>query len=432
MSGMTPTTWKPAAGRAWIRVRDLLGTQFARDVSATLATRIAGIIVGFVTSVVVARMLGPEGRGIYAAVACVTAIGVQFGNLGLHASNIYFVTRDRSLMAPVVGNSLFASLGIGSIGAGIAFGVFRAWPNLLSVDVAPLILALASVPFGLAYLFGQNLLLALQDVAAYNRAELGSKLVLVMLLVPLIAGRSVSPTSVLAAGLMTSAVMAVWVGCRIAPSLPGWPRPSWDVACQSLSYGIRAYAANLFGFLIIRGDLLMVHHIAGAEQSGQYSVAATVADFLMMGPVVIGSLLFPRLSALDGFSAKWTLVRRVLLAMVPGVLLLNGAVLLLGDALIRWTYGAEFLPAADAVNCLLPGLTFLSLNVILMNLFAASGMPPVTVYSPVAATLLNVILNAFFLPEWGMVGAAVASSICYCLMFALSVIYLKTMREAKL
>ena len=60
----------------------------------TYATRILLIGIGLVSAVIVARLLGPQGRGIYAVAAATGALGVQFGNLGLHTSNIYFVARD--------------------------------------------------------------------------------------------------------------------------------------------------------------------------------------------------------------------------------------------------------------------------------------------------------------------------------------------------
>ena len=53
----------------------------------TFSTRILLIVVSLITSVFVARALGPEGRGLYAIALTVSMLGIQFSNLGLHSSN---------------------------------------------------------------------------------------------------------------------------------------------------------------------------------------------------------------------------------------------------------------------------------------------------------------------------------------------------------
>ncbi|MEZ5850029.1 MAG: hypothetical protein R3D68_05165 [Hyphomicrobiaceae bacterium] len=60
-----------------------LKSGFARDVLATFGTKMAAAGVGLLTSVLVARSLGPDGRGAFATVMTLAAIGMQFANLGL-------------------------------------------------------------------------------------------------------------------------------------------------------------------------------------------------------------------------------------------------------------------------------------------------------------------------------------------------------------
>jgi O-antigen/teichoic acid export membrane protein len=99
--------------------RRLINSDFVRKVAETFGTRILLIGIGLVTSVIVARILGPDGRGLYAVAATIGAIGVQFGNLGLHASNTYYVARDRSLLPALVGNPLLIGFVFGGFGAAV-------------------------------------------------------------------------------------------------------------------------------------------------------------------------------------------------------------------------------------------------------------------------------------------------------------------------
>ena len=176
--------------------RRLTGSDFVRKVAETFAARIVLIGIGLVTSVLVARILGPSGRGFYAAAAAVTAIGVQFGNLGLHASNTYYVAQDRESSPVLIGNSLLVALGIGGAGAALAWGVFRVFPQAAPVPGWLLVLALAGVPLGLAYLLMQNLLLGIHEVRAYNVVELASKVLVVALLGAIIVWGRITPATV--------------------------------------------------------------------------------------------------------------------------------------------------------------------------------------------------------------------------------------------
>src|SRR6266852_9753352 len=125
MTAKVPT----AAARLWHLAA---GTELRRSVLETYATRVLVLAVTFATAVVIARELGPTGRGFYAVAATVGAIGVQFSNLGLHLSNTYYVAKDRALLPALIGNTLavvFVACVV-TVLSGVGF-VF--WPRLSPV-----------------------------------------------------------------------------------------------------------------------------------------------------------------------------------------------------------------------------------------------------------------------------------------------------------
>ncbi|MDX1389259.1 MAG: hypothetical protein R3344_08715, partial [Acidobacteriota bacterium] len=111
----------PIAGR----VRRALESDFVQKVIETFATRILLIGIGFATSVLIARILGPEGRGLFAVAGTIAAIGIQFGNLGLHSANTYSVARDRGKLPGLLANSLLVGFGLGGLVAVITWGATR-------------------------------------------------------------------------------------------------------------------------------------------------------------------------------------------------------------------------------------------------------------------------------------------------------------------
>jgi O-antigen/teichoic acid export membrane protein len=150
-----------------------------------------------------------------------------------------------------------------------------------------------------------------------------------------------------------------------------------------------------------------------------------LADILLMLPMVVGTILFPKLSAAPDLATRWTLVRRVLRVMVPATLVGLVVTHFAAGPLIRLAYGAAFDPSTAAVFWLLPGIGFYAVNTILMNFLASCGMPLVVVYSPFLALLVNVAANLWLVPSLGFVGAAVSSSLAYGLMLLMSIVHIR-------
>ncbi len=403
----------------------MLVSDFVRKVAETFVARVLLIGIGLITSVIVARILGPEGRGLYAVAAAVSAIGVQFGNLGLHASNIYYVAKDRSLLPGLVGNTLVVSFVFGGVGAFAAWILFSFWPDLAPVNGFLLIIALIWVPFGLAYMLMQNLLLGLQEVRAYNVVELTTKILSVCLITIVIAFNLTTVETVFSAGFVSLFISFLWALCRLKPHLNKIPLPSLLLFKKNIRYGLKAYLAAFFAFLVLRIDLLMVKSILGSEQAGYYSIAATMADMVYMLPVVIGTILFPKLSALSDNRKKWELTKKVSYGVGCFMLILIVAAVFLAKPVTGFLFGKAFLPAVPAFIWLMPAILLLSVNTILMNYFGSIGLPSIVVYSPAMATLLNIVLNICLIPAWGCVGAAWSSIVAYGMMLTFSLLYIR-------
>ncbi|MCL4079346.1 oligosaccharide flippase family protein [Coriobacteriia bacterium Es71-Z0120] len=420
-----------AAGWIRVRLREVAASDFARKVAETMATRVALLGIGLVTSVLIARSLGPAGRGLQATVAAITALGVQFGNLGLHSSNTYYVAKDKRLLPVLVGNSMLVGLGVGSIICLAVAAAIAVRPDISPLAPTLLALALAGVPIGLSYLLLQNLLLGVGEVRAYNTIELVMRIVMVLVLAVLIVGKRVSVEGVALVGLAVSAISGWWALARLRRHLNAKVTVALPILRQHLSYGVKAYFSALFAYTVLRADILMCKYILGAEPTGQYSIAASMADLVYMLPVVAGTIMFPRLSATADAADRWMKAKRA--AKWMGVLLVGLALLagLLAAPAVRLLYGDAFLPAVPAFLWLLPGIVALGVNAILMNYFASEGMPAVAVWSPALASLVNIGLNLWLLPQMGIQGAGVASSLAYCSMLMFSLAYLRSRQSRR-
>jgi len=412
-------TYRGAASQAFRRFRT---SDFGRKISEIYATRILLMGLSLISAVLVSRILGPGGRGQYSLAMTLSGLGVQFGNFGLHASNTYFVSKDRKNLPSLIGNSILLSFGIGVGGAVLAYGFFQIWPSLGPRGLL-LVLALVWIPLGLSYLFFQNLLVGIQEIRSYNKIEVVNRALAVGLTVAGACLLKLDVTTVFAFSLLALGVGLALAFRALGRHAPVRPVFSKLVFEDTLFYGFRAYLSAFFAFLVLKSDILLVNYLLGEEQTGYYSNASSMADMLYQLPVAVGTILFPKLSAMKTGEEKWRFTRKTLLLMLALMAPLVLASGILAKPMIEMLFGSRFLPALPVFWWLLPAVLILSLNTVFMNYFASIGMPPVTVYSPGFSALLNIALNFLWVPRYGIVGASISSVVAYGSMLVFSVLF---------
>lgn len=393
---------------------------FRDRVALTFLGRGVTVGLGLVSSVITARCLGPEGRGVLATLAVLTGLSLQFGNPGLHTGNVYFVSKQPHRAAGVLGNTLVVSVVAGLLAAAIAVALAALRPAWFPGIPRLLILLTAAVlPFQFMILLYQNTLLGLHEVAAFNLFEVGNKILTVALLAAwlLLLGGGAAGAVVLFSGMavLFGAASALYCARRV----PFRPRLDRALFAEMIRYGGRVYVACLLAFLVIRSDMLLVNYFRGTAEAGVYSIAVQIADTLLLLPVTIGMILMPRIAGL-GAERPEEVTARVLRHTALLMTLLVGAAAAVVSPVVRMLYGSGFEGAILTTWCLLPGVWALGLNGVLMNHFSARGMPPVTMAAPFVGLVLNVALNLAVIPRFGIAGAAVTSSVAYALMLAFS------------
>jgi O-antigen/teichoic acid export membrane protein len=375
--------------------------------------------IGLLTLVVMARILGPEGRGLYAVAATLGALGAQFGTLGLHTSNAYFAASKPESLPALTGNTLVIAFGFGGLIAAVLGTIFFLSPGLLFIRGATLLLALLWIPCGLACALLQNLMLGIEDICGYNIVEIANKSLPLILVGLLVLGRSVTVSAVLSTTVLAMAASCVWVVQRLRVRSRIRVQLSRAVFLASIKYAIKAYLAGTFCFLVLRADLFMVQHMLGSEQAGYYSVASSMADYISAIAAVIATILFPRLSALNDLRRKLDLTTKTAKGTAAILIPFLVVAFLVAKPAVSVLLGPAFLPASLPFILLLPGMLFLGMHTVVVQLLNSLGYPKSVVFIWAACTLLNIALNLWVIPHYGIAGASLVSSFSYLLAFVL-------------
>jgi len=417
----------------------------------TLATKILLIGVGLISAIIIAQYLGTYGKGILAVLAAITGIALQFGNFGLHASNTYFVAKDRSLLSNIITNTTWLSIVIGSLIIGFIY-IMTLIRSTIFGDVPTylLLIAVIALPFRLIYLFFSNILLGIQKIKEFNVLEIIDRVVYTAIIVILLVVLGCGLAGIVIFNVLFSVsigIALVFLFWRIivagkkqtipnsnASANPGCFKPQskvltirrvygfdFDLFKKMAKYGAKAYIASLFSYLVLRSDILMVNYFLGASDVGVYSVAVNFGDLIYMLPATVGMILFPKVSSMKEGSWDFTWKVTKYTAVIMGTVCFAAAILI--KPVVLLFFGKPFAGAIGAFLWLVSGIWALSINTVYMNYFAGRGMPIIVVVSPAIALAVNIGLNIYFIPNYGIIGASMTSSLAYILLLVCSIFY---------
>ncbi|UJB69467.1 flippase [Acaryochloris sp. 'Moss Beach'] len=388
-----------------------LASDLFQKISATFVVRVLLMGLGFVNSIILARILAPEGRGILAVATAVTAMGIQFGNLGLPTANTYTVSKDPTRLPNVLANSLVISLGIGTLGALVLGFIFRMAPEIAPVHGTTLTLALMAIPLGLAYMLCLNILVGMQKIRTFNQIEVGSTLISIGFVLIVIISQQITVDILLGASILASCITLTWLFINLRPQMNSALQPSFDLFKENLIYGIKAYTSTFLAFLVLKVDLLMINQWLGAEQAGLYSVAVAISNLVYLIPTTVGNIIFPKLCSIEDWKERYRLLKKVCQPLSLLMVFIISFTAISAYPLITILYGRSYTLAAQPLLWLLPGILVWSIESVFRKLLASDGYRIEIIYAWLAASLTNIVLNIFLIPSMGISGAAISSSL---------------------
>jgi len=385
-----------------------------------LIAKITLLFMGIVSSIIVARYLGPSGKGIFAVLGVISGIALQFGNLGIPAANVYFIGKEKNLLSHITANSFFFGIGGGISVAVLVYLLFILYPNIIgNIDPFFLIVTLISLPFVFISQLYTNILLGCQRFLGYNLISIltvGFSVIVNNIILLIVLKKGVVELVVMSTitSIIFSLVYIIYVS-RLAKF-----KISFDLTLfhRMIKYGIKSYIASLLGYLIIRSDIFLVNYFLGVGSTGIYSVAVGFGDLLYILPSTVGMILFPKISASqdDKGILTQTICRHTVLIMI--IICLTAGII--SKPLILFMYGVQYSSSIEPFLWLLPGIFSLGIGTILMQDLAGRGLPPIVYIAPSIALFVNVILNIVLIPVIHINGAAISSSISYTIMMGLT------------
>ncbi|WP_286743674.1 lipopolysaccharide biosynthesis protein, partial [Aquabacterium sp. UBA2148] len=423
----SPPSRPPVADSRSAALRGWVQSQVAavpRAALGNLVAKLAIVGLGLAITVMVARM-GPKVQGAFALfVAVESALLTLFSGLGLWLA--------RQVSRQVAGQAWPAlPMLLGVLRAAVLLGVLAAvgllaasWHAqtlpysqlwLLALG-APFLLLVPTAtglwlgegrmwPINLAQVAAPALVLAgLLGAGWLTTDYVGRAPVVVMVLIAWVSGKAVvALLTALAALRHASQRDDAWQG--------GWQAsPSWR---EEWRFVATIGVTNVISLLNYRASLFLVERFHGLEAVGTYSVAVTVAELLWLLSSSVTVSLYARIGHPERAVAAATTVQAVRINVLAT--LAAAPVLLLGAWwAVPWALGEPYRASLWPLFALLPGVAAYAAASSLSAFYTNHlGRPHLSGMIAALSLLLSVGLGLWWVPMWGAIGAAAASSLGY-------------------
>lgn len=376
-----------------------------------------GLLVALATNSLVAREIGVSDFGRFALFNSVVAVAIMFGDLGINTGIVRFTAGEGNGTVAREFRSLafWMKTGVGVVilvGGGTLLAPFAARAVYGSPDVLPVIrwALLAMLPASLVGYF-QAVFQAEKDFAAYGLFGVLPTTARLILVGAALLLSSLTLGHVLAFTVAANVLVAGFLVIRARRNLVPLPPNGGAIAREMLSYSVWIFLPTCLSTLIDQSGLLMLPLWNGAESVGVYGAAYSI--WLIYSAVLssIATLLFPRV-----INQEKPYYRRYIRALVPYfVLALIGCVLLAfgSRVIIVAIFGRSFADAGPALMIFTATFFLRFVSVPFGILIWTLRRPTVMVKFTLVQFATVMALNAWLIPRYGILGAAVSHFVVF-------------------
>lgn len=382
------------------------------DIVGVLSSNVLSMAAVLGLSVLLSRTLGPEGYGIYTSLFAVPLIVMGLVQLGLSRSAIYHLGNrlfpEGKTIASIYVLLIFTSL------AGVLFSFlgFEMVSNPHFTWVW-LFLILAGIPFMLGNVYTGGIFIGREQIHVANRLQwmpVTLNLIFATLLVG-VMGWGITGALI---SMVVATVLVFMKGfLRVRKSFdfdPGF----YPEILRSLAAKGFVYALNFVMLQInYKVDVVLLQRMVHPEQIGYYSLGVSITEQLWLLPYAMGIVLMSRTANSGDKSSMNETTALMLRTSLPASIFGAFILVLLTPFFLPLIFGDQFARSVSVVQTILPGVVIFMVYRIIESYYAGLGKPMLSVRILLMSAILNILLNLWWIPRYGILGAAWATNVSY-------------------
>ncbi len=386
-------------------------SRFGNEVAMTVATNLFLNVLGLLTSIITARMLGPVGRG---ELAVVQLWGMFIGSLsvlGLSDAVIYFCSRE-----PDRANQYWPAAACAALVCGLPVVTLGAWGAswLLQGQGEGVASALR------LYAIGHFLLTALSIVplnalrgvghfSTWNVLRMLPQFGWVLTVCAAGLGGWMTLPFLVSGFLFNFAIFAAVILWNVGQRIP----PRWSLGVglwsQLLQYGLPCLSSTIPNNLLQDGRVsqLFIAMMLEPQALGFLAVGTAFGNLMRMLPGAIAFVVFPRTAAAHGDQQVRQLLQGTRLTVLVTVLCVIG-VASICPLVIPILFGQDFSSAVGLVVLMVVAGGGEGVKVVLGSGLRGLGCPSAVMWGELVALMLALLCLLVCVRPWGTYGAALA------------------------
>lgn len=380
-----------------------------------LADKIGTLGIAFITSIFVARYLGPADFGLLGYAQSIAVFFSILAGMGLEA----ILKRNLVNHADRAGEIMGTALALRLLGATASMSLFGLYA-LLSGEKQESFYIIMIIVMG-------NVFQSFSIIEVYFQSRMQSRLPVIVKLTQFGLANALriyliyihAPVMWFAFSLLLSEV-ANAVGMVLIYRTQPVSFSKWKVrlgyAKEMLRDSWPLVFSSFIGVFYMRIDQIMIKHMMGNEAAGIYSVAVRFSDLWSFLPAVVGNAFFPAIISARKISEEFYYKRLQflfdLMVWISLGVIIPATVFVSKWAIPQW-YGSEYTEAGDVLMIYIWSGLF-AYPAIALNLWLVSeNMQRYSLYRTLTGGVVNVVLNLVLIPPLGIRGAAIATVFSY-------------------
>lgn len=394
-----------------------------RSFALNLLGAINTYLLGFVSSILLARFLGPSDRGLLGVELAVVNFAYAFTGLGLPYSVEYHAGR-RERSGALLGNMLVYGLGLAIVLVPTCW-VLQGWLASLfgkGHGGTTWLIVGGLIPLTFLQWTSVNQLSGSLRFGWFNAIFAANRALYLLFVVVLVLA---TPARV-SAGLLATGLAAAVAAAAGYAILLREDRLAFDVPLlrRMLGYGSRLWWGSLFQILNFRLDVIILQFFRPLSDVGYYVVAQAVAELVNGLAIAFHQSVLPLVSSHDDETGR----QRTTTSALRHQLILSAAAAIaiaaIGPAVVLLGFGHAYRAALQPMLILLPGILLLNLGTVVRASLAGRGRPGISSTLAGISLVVTVALDLTLIPRFGVTGAALASVVAYSTYGILSIIVL--------
>lgn len=366
-----------------------------------------------VTSIIIARKLGPEIFGVYVILSWIPTYADSFGRLKFDVAAVYFLGKNKYRIGEVARTlNMFALATSGLIVSFILWRFDWIYGILFSkTEYDATVLAyfvLLQIPVHFFWMNYSYLILHTGNIVAYNRMVIISALVS--------SAASIILLILFGLGLwavIVSTLLGTFLSLIYGIAALGTIESTRNLFNKSLirdlfQYGFKIYVAGLVGhFQNYITNLLTALYLIPTQVSF-FSIARNFGQMIDRVPVALNTVLLPQLAKTVDLKESAIMASRAFRLLLVLLIVFAVVASAIVKPVVYVMYGSEFLPLVVPFLILIPGITMSGATTPLMQYFMSINRPDLCATLPILPLLIQIVLAMLIIPMWGIVGAALA------------------------